>query len=240
MKCEAFQTEIALVHVRTGSACSRGTKRRKTSVKKKAPLSHPRLWFPAGAEIPALAIWFRVRRANRGSVIGLIPVCRKPLPLSIVLPPTFRPPRNRPVHCGAWENGWSACMWGRSCRIWPSPQKSPLSRPPFRGYAETKIPAGGLRFHTRRANRGPVIGLLPVCRTALPLSIVLPRLIREYAPIERTDNASGSGVTRWNIPRYVCRRGRREAVKKENPLRVSSPTGRAGEGYASGDFAFRT
>ena len=73
-----------------------------------------------------------------------------------------------------------------------------------------------------------------------PCQSSCPRLIREYAPIERTDNASGSGVTRWNIPRYVCRRGRREAVKKENPLRVSSPTGRAGEGYASGDFAFRT
>ncbi len=240
MKCEAFQTEIALVHVRTGSACSRGTKRRKTSVKKKAPCRILGSGFRPEQRYRPWQYGFASGGQTGGSVIGLIPVCRKPLPLSIVLPPTFRPPRNRPVHCGAWENGWSACMWGRSCRIWPSPQKSPLSRPPFRGYAETKIPAGGLRFHTRRANRGPVIGLLPVCRTALPLSIVLPRLIREYAPIERTDNASGSGVTRWNIPRYVCRRGRREAVKKENPLRVSSPTGRAGEGYASGDFAFRT
>ena len=72
-------------------------------------------------------------------------------------------------------------------------KKSPVSRPPFRGSSETKIPAGGLISHTRRAMTGPVIRLVSVCQTPSFLSIVLPPAFRRKKEI-RWVVENGDGV----------------------------------------------
>ena len=55
------------------------------------------------------------------------------------------------------ERCWTTGMWENEKTGKVYQKESPLWRPPFRGYPETKIPAGGLRFHTRRANRASLM-----------------------------------------------------------------------------------